>query len=467
MGRIRFLGAWLALWALIGSGTAVAEEAKADRMAELERLLKAQAEQLERIKTELDALKAQKARAAAAPAPSAAPVMPAAAAPVSVVSPQGQDPYASTLLQDRRLGSKAVATATRGSALGTTGLNVSGIRWGGYLTVEYIASSAKNSFFDLHRFILDGQAQVTDCIDIKAEIEIEHGGIGGGLDGDVKFEHMDVVFRLCDAFNPKVGALLIPMARFNQYHDDPYNDFTKRPWTARYLVPTGFGQPGFGAEGAFAAGNNTRLTYDFVVSSGYQDDFRASSGVRNARQSWRGDSNESKQVWGRVAYLTNNKTVDFLEAGVSGTWAKYDRNETNDLWGFALDLTARKGPLELHIEYIRMKYERNGNDPIDAVRGQDAFWAELGYHFFPSFMCDCNNCLINPTSHFTLAVRYQTMDLDDRRVGAHFNDDLTGYGIALNYRITEGAVFRIDHQWYDARRESDQRELAISFSSFF
>lgn len=463
MSTIRFLGAWLALWAVLGSGVAVADEAENERMAALEKLLRAQAEQLERMQSELQALKAAKATA---PAPVAAPSapIPTAVQPVAAM----RDPYESVLVREGAGDPNVVRASRGGSPLARQGLNLSGIRWGGYLTVEYVANSKKNSFIDLHRFILDAQAQITDCIDLKCEIEIEHGGVGGGgLDGEVEIEHMDVVFRMSDAFNPKVGALLIPMARFNKYHDDPWNDFTKRPWTARYLVPTGFSQPGIGVEGAFDTGNGSRLTYDFVVTHGYQDDFRASDGVRRARQSWRGDNNEAKQVWGRVAYLTNNRTFDFFEAGVSGTWTRFDDKGKNDLFGYAFDLTARKGPLELHVEYVRMNYDRNERDPIDSVRGQDAFWAELGYHFFPTPLCDCQACcLVTPTSHFTLAFRYQVMDLDDRMVGAHFNDDLTGYGVALNYRITESSLFRIDHTWLDARRDSDQRELTISFSSF-
>ncbi|MDJ0976221.1 MAG: hypothetical protein QNJ98_17305 [Planctomycetota bacterium] len=467
MGKIRALGAAIALWAFVGSGLAAADEGEADRLAKLEALLRQQAEQLERMQSELRALKAAGGtEGVVAPQPAPAPAAARAAPPPASVSAPF-DPYAPVAFRDRRLDDKLVQSATEGALFSRKGLSLSGIRWGGYLTVEYIANSEKNSFIDLHRFILDAQAQISDCIDMKCEIEIEHGGAADKFDGEVVIEHMDVVFRMADCFNPKVGALLIPMARFNKYHDDPYNDFTKRPWTARYLVPTGFGQPGIGVEGIFNAGPNTRLGYDVVLTHGYKDEFTAKDGTRKARQFWKSDNNEGKQVWGRLSYLTNNKTLDFFEAGLSGTWGRYDDADENDLFGYAVDLTARKGPLELHFEWVRMDYDRNAMDPVDAIRGQDALWAELGYHFFPTFMCGCRNCIVQPTSHFTLAFRYQVMDLDDNRTGAHFNDDLTGYGVALNYRITESSVFRIDHTWLDAKRESDQRELTLSFSTFF
>lgn len=467
MGRFRTLGAWFALWAFVGSGVAAADEGETDRLAKMEALLRAQAEQLERMKAELEALKRAGTDPAPTPAPAAAAAPPASAPAASAATASPVDPYAPLGFRDRRLEDQLIEAGTARSTRGSGGLSLSGVRWGGYLTVEYIANSEKNSFIDLHRFIIDAQAQISDCIDMKCEIEIEHGGAADKFDGEVVIEHMDVVFRMADCFNPKVGALLIPMARFNKYHDDPYNDFTKRPWTARYLVPTGFGQPGIGVEGVFNAGPNTRVGYDVVLSHGYKDAFTAKDGVRSARQFWKSDNNESKQVWGRVSYLTNNKTLDFFEAGLSGTWGRFDDADKNDLFGYAVDLTARKGPLEFQMEWVRMDYDRNAMDPVDAVKGQDALWLQLGYHFFPSFLCGCENCIVQPTSHFTLAFRYQVMDLDDQRTGAHFNDDLTGYGVALNYRITEASVFRIDHTWLDARRESDQQELTLSFSTLF
>ena len=472
------LALFLGLLARPAAADEAGGSAEEDRLARLEALIEAQAAELARLRGEMQRMQgAQPAPTAAghspAPLPLPAPsMMPSghATAPAPVVVPQRVAPAQAS----------SAAPMTTLPYAGNEGMNRnllaragrpanSGLNWGGYLTVEYVNDSQKEPILDLHRFILQANANLTSCIDMSAEIEIEHGGIGGSLDGDVKIEFVDVVARLDDRFNPKVGALLIPFGRYNRYHDDFYNDFTLRPWTARYFVPTGFGQPGIGAEGTFRLGNNARLSYDIAVTQGFDDEFSASSGVRSSRRSWRQDNNDSKQVWSRVSLAMNNAPFDYLEAGLSGTYSRYDDDDDNDLRGFAIDLLVREGPWEFKGEYIRYDLERDSLDPADAVEGLDGLWLEANYHFFPSFLCDCVdcNCLVQDTSLFTLSARYQHMDLDDRRRGAAFNDDLSAFALGLNYRITESMVLRADYEWRWPESGSDQSVWTISFSTGF
>ncbi|MDA1193696.1 MAG: porin, partial [Planctomycetota bacterium] len=363
--------------------------------------------------------------------------------------------------------SLATVPAPRQDLLSAPQLTSTGMRWGGYVTLEYLGATNRNSNFDLHRLILTFDTQITDCVDASMELEIEHGGVGGGnRDGDVKLEHFTVNWRLADAFNIKLGAPIVPFGRYNLYHDDPLNDFTNRPWVARYMVPTGFGQPGIGIFGSWQAGCGT-LAYDVLVSSGFSDGFTNSGGVRNGRQSWRSDNNENKQVWGRMSYTNNFTFFDYLEAGLSGTYGRYDDAGENDLFGVAADLLLRKGPWELQGEYYQYDIERDDLDPATAVRGQSAWYAQLAYHFFPCAWRHCRSCLLQDTSHFTLAARIQSMDLDDRVSGASFNDDLMGYALALNYRLNERTVFRLDHQWLEPEKASSEREWSFSFSTYF
>ena len=343
----------------------------------------------------------------------------------------------------------------------------SGVQWGGYYGFEYFApSNAKKSYFDLHRLILSGDAAITDRIDLQFELEVEHGGIGNELDGDVNFEYAEVVFHVSDAFNPKLGGLLIPFGRFNLYHDDPLNDFALRPFVARYLVPTGFGQPGIGVEGAVPFGCGHTFSYDVALTNGFEDAFSDNRGARTARQPWDGDNNDSKEVWGRAAVTWCTGFLDYLETGVSGTWSRYDDAGDNDLTGFGVDVLLRKGPFEVKGEYVRYDLERDAADPAGAVEGLDATWIEAAYHFFPCFWEGCGG-IVQDTSLFTLAVRWQHMDLNDRVTGAAFEDDLSAFSVGLNLRITERTVLRVDHTWYDAEKADDYEEFAFSFATYF
>lgn len=447
--RIR-MGTIALFLALCGVGaaapTARAEEAGESRIDRLERLLEQQSRQLEGLRRELAA--ERNARTALAPTPAASP----SAAPTASPSPASiAAPPPEVLVTEPRLDRTGFGS----------------LRWGGYMTLEYRGSTRRNSFFDLHRAVLAVEGDVTDCIDVSAEFEYEHGGIGGGgLDGEIKVEQFVVRWHLSDALNFKVGAPLVPFGRYNLVHDDPVNDFTLRPWVARYMVPTGFGQPGVGVFGSCPVGCGA-LSYDVLLSNGLDDGFSNSSGVRGSRASWRRDNNESKQLWGRVAYTQAGGLFDYLEAGVSGTWARYDDEDRNDLFGFAVDLLLRKGAFELQGEYIAYDIERDALDPADAPRGMSAWFVQLAYHLFPCAWRKCDTCLTQDTSHFTLALRYQTMDLDDRFDGASFNDDLEGFGVALNYRLNERTVVRCDHQWLEPESGSGEREWSFSFSTYF
>jgi hypothetical protein len=340
-----------------------------------------------------------------------------------------------------------------------------GVEWGGYLTLEYLDESAQNSRFDLHRLVLDASASIADRIDFRAEIEIEHGGVSDEIDGEIVVERAEVRFHVCDALVPKVGWLLVPFGRYNLQHDDPMNDFTLRPFTARYLVPTGFGQPGAGAEGSVPVGRHV-LSYDVALTNGYKDDFTATAGVRDARQAR--DQNDGKQVWGRVAVAWDaGRALDAIETGVSGTWGIYDDEDDDAISGLGLDFLVRMGPFEAKGEYVVYDIGRGAGDPPGAVRGQAGLWLEAAWHFFPSFWRCARNALVTDTSLFTVAARYQWMDLDDSQDGASWEDDIEALSIGLNYRITERSVFRIDHTWYDAEGGDDRTQWAASFSTYF
>src|SRR5678816_3167813 len=105
---------------------------------------------------------------------------------------------------------------------------------------------------------------------IRDRIEFEHGGVSDEIEGEVVVESAEVVFRMCDSINPKFGWLLVPFGLYNSRHDDPINDFTDRPFTGTFLVPTGFGQPGIGVEGARPFGAGHVFSYDLAFTNGYR-----------------------------------------------------------------------------------------------------------------------------------------------------------------------------------------------------
>ena len=454
------IAALITVQALIpGARSARAEEVDADRLQRLERVLALQAAELERLHVRLEELEAPR------PAPTGSPPPPAPTRP-PVAGPERSDPAPVDMLEFDRTANRLQRKMEEAHIDPFAQVGPS-VRLGGYLTLEYIAPSDRSSWFDLHRFVLQADAVITEGVDMVTEIEYEHGGIGGGAEGDVEIEYLEVAFRPHDAFQLKVGAILIPFGRYNLYHDDPFNDFTQRPWIARYFVPTGFGQPGVGVEGALPVGCDGVLTYDVAVTGGFGEGFSSSSGVRPTRQRWQTDNNENKQVWGRLAYDPGRSFLDRLEVGVSGTYGTWDERDDRSIFGWGLDLLARKGPFELQGEYVHYDIGQDPTAPASEPRAMSGLWLQGGFHFFPSFLCGCGAPFVTDTSHFTLAIRYQSMDLNDRIRGASFNDDARSWGVALNYRITEQTVFRIDQSWITAVNEPDKQEFTASFSTWF
>ncbi len=439
----------------LGAGTpARADEGLGARLEALERMLKEQAAELARLRAEL-------AQQRGAPAPPPAPPSAEEASPATCgVGPAGL-PAAPP-----PPGAGSVAARPQAQSDLLAGAPSRGLRWGGYGTIEYVAPSDANSHFDLHRLVLTFDAPITRCLDFYGEVEFEHGGIGGPLDGEVIVEQAEFLFRLSDAFRPKAGALLVPFGRTNLYHDDPLHDFTLRPWTGRFLVPTGWGVPGVGAEGDVPLGCHV-FSYDVVANNGVKDAFSASSGIRPARQDWEADNNENKQVWGRASMAWRVPGFARLETGVSGTFGQYDDAGQNDLSGFAVDLLARAGPFEVKGEYIDYSLERDALDPVGSIEGLNGLWVEAAYHFMPCAWRRACTCLVEPTSHFTLAARYMQTDLHDRVRGAAFRDDLESWGVALNYRLTEATVIRVDHTWFEPVVGPDTHELTVSLSTYF
>lgn len=462
--RTFLLGLATVLGLLGGPGAvrALADEAPAAgdateaRLQALEELIRQQGEEIRRLQGEL--------RRPGAPAPSPSPdpapgLAPAPAGPVlgaSAAVPAAGAPARGFAGGPGSVDARATLAATPAG----------GVTWGGYGTLEWIAPSDANSYFDLHRLVLAFDAPITRCVDFQGELEFEHGGSSDELDGEVVVEQAAITFRLADWIQPKAGALLVPFGRTNRYHDDPIHDFTLRPWTGRFLVPTGWGVPGVGVEGSAPLGCHV-FSYDVVVNNGVKDAFSASTGIRPARQEWQQDNNENKQVFGRAAMAWRVPGLARLETGLSGTFGRYDDAGQNDLTGFGADLLLRWGPLEVTGEYLRYDLERDAADPADAVEGLWGLWAQAAWHFFPPFLRCSRGCLVEDTSHFTLAVRYMETDLDDRVHGATRRDDQTSWGVALNYRLTERTVIRVDHTWFDAVSEPDTRELTVSLSTYF
>lgn len=325
---------------------------------------------------------------------------------------------------------------------------------GGYMDLEYRDPESGDREFVAHRFIPFIYADVTEQVKVAAEIEFEYGGVGGQANGDVKLEFAFVDYVFDDAFALRAGIILVPLGKFNLIHDSPVNDLTDRPLVARFIIPTTFSEAGVGVYGSLYPFGEAKLDYELYVGNGFrglvengsgglQSRFDDTSGVRGGRPRFRQDIDNNLAVMGRIAF----SPFLGIEVGGSGHAGNYDQHAGDLLLAiYAFDATLQLGRLaraleglEIQGEIARADIERNAEARAASV--PDDLWGmywQVNYHFMFDVLREWAPIPFGEESTFTAVVRYDHVELDDRRTNV-----ITP---GLNFRPTEETVFKLEYQ---------------------
>lgn len=325
---------------------------------------------------------------------------------------------------------------------------------GGYMDIEFQNFQNTHSTFNQHRWIINIGAELANRLRFYSEYEIEYGGPNSAGGGEAKVEQAWIDYLINDAINLRAGALLVPMGRYNLYHDSDLQDLTDRPLVARDIIPTTWTESGAGIYGGFnpTLGNyeDLELGYELYVINGLDSDF-TDTGLGGARGSLKTDNNNSKAVVGRLV------VSPFLghELGLSGYWGRYN-NSGDDISGIGIDWLSTWGPLELVGEYAYFDVgEPTGGDVANFFKG---YYAQANYHFWPEFL---NNTFLgrdfeDPT--LTLVTRYGWAKIDDDSDGSGSGDnEEKRFTLGLNYRPVESWVFKLEYQWNRTKNETLER----------
>ncbi len=218
---------------------------------------------------------------------------------------------------------------------------------GGYMDHEFLNFENSNSTFDQHRWIINIGAELGERLRFYSEYEIEHGGpdANNSGDGEAKVEQAWVDYLIQDWVNVRMGAVLVPMGRYNIYHDSDLQDLTDRPIVSRDVIPTTWTESGAGLHGKFnptiGEYDDLIIGYETYVINGLDNGF-SDTGLGGGRGSLKSDNNNSKAAVGR---LTLSPALGH-EVGFSGYWGRY--NSAGDaITGGAVDWLTTWGPLEL------------------------------------------------------------------------------------------------------------------------
>lgn len=347
------------------------------------------------------------------------------------------------------------------------------VRLGGYFSTEFRDDGDGATMeFDQVRFVPKIQADVADAIAFEAEIEIEGGGAEVSFleDNEILVEYAELTFTLVeDKLDFVTGLILIPWGRFNLYHDDPLNDLTDRPLVSRYIGATAFDQPGIAIAGTLEVASDWFLDYDIAIVQGFDGEFSTSNGTRDARQSFRSDNNDNKQVFGRLVIAPPMGWLDVLELGGSFTAGNHD--DAGDLadYGYGIDLFVKRGPFELRGEYMMLRIEQPNGAPASDPRRMDGWYVEVAYHLFPQRWRG-KHALFGEESTFTFVLRVEGLDLNDATTGATLRDDVDQLSFGFNFRPVERTVFKVSYTFVDTEQPgvgSSADRFTLSWASFF
>jgi len=348
------------------------------------------------------------------------------------------------------------------------------VRVGGYFSLEFRDDGdGKTMHFDQHRLVLKLQADIADGIGFETEIEFEGGGADVSfLSGnEILVEFAELSFELVEdklIFN--AGVILMPWGRFNQFHDDPLNELTDRPLVSGRIGAVAFGQPGIGAEGTLEFSDGWFFDYNVALVQGFANGFTTNGGVRDARQSFRADNNDNKQVFARFILSPPTQWLDVLEAGGSLNFGKHDAGGDLRNYGWAFELFARKGPVQLTGEYMLQRIQQPTAAPLTDPRRQDGWYVEVAYFFFPGGWRG-KHTLFTDESTFALVVRVEAIDLNHSTTGSTFRDDLQQISVGFNYRPVQRTVFKISYTWVDSEEtgfvSGSADRFTISWASYF
>ncbi len=305
----------------------------------------------------------------------------------------------------------------------------------GYVYTEFFTSQGSTDTFDIHYLNVALAGRLHKRLSYHLEFEFEHGG-GEAEPPFIEQAYMDV--WLLRNMGIRIGAILTPFNRFDEFHGPLENSLVTRPQISREIGVSAWKEVGINLHGNIFIHDSFYLNYDAYVINGLGNGSR----LRSSRQ-YR-DNNDAKSFGFRLSSVI----TDRWEVGASyyrGAWDD-DGNLNLSMYGF--HLLGKIGAFNLFAEYARSTSE----NPIPVEEGKAD-----GYFIQASYLID---------GKFRPTVRYGTLDYFDEgnllgRSPRDTNTKITALG--LNYYLTRAIVFKLE---YDIIQDGDNL-LALQAAARF
>ncbi|MFQ6038891.1 MAG: porin [Candidatus Aminicenantales bacterium] len=286
----------------------------------------------------------------------------------------------------------------------------------GYLYTEFFSSEDAVDTFDLHYLNVNITGRIHERVSYRAEFEFEHGG-GKANPPFIEQAYMDIWVSRSTAI--RVGAMLTPFNRFDEFHGPLENLLITRPQMSREIGVSAWKEVGIDVHGNLFLQKDVYLTYDVYAING----LGSGSRLRNSRQYK--DNNDAKSLGFRLAGVYSDR----WELGFSYYRGAWDDPGELDLQIVGLHFLGRTGNFTFFAEYARSVSEKP--EPLEQGKA-DGYFLQVSYLLEGKF---------RPT------VRYGTLDYLDQGnlLGRRPTDtDTKVLALGVNYYLTRSIVFKVE-----------------------
>lgn len=324
-------------------------------------------------------------------------------------------------------------------------LKLGTLQLGGYGDFSYefeeTDGTTEESTFRASRFNIFAYAKIYDRASFFGEIEFKDGG------REISLEMAQLDFKIINELNFRGGIILPPLGRFNVNHDSPRYDFAKRPLVSTVIIPSTLSELGFGFFGNIFSNNERRLNYKVYLTNGFNDGVilnnAGSTRFIGGVPSLVGDNNALPAYTGRIGVIP----IRDVELGFSfhhgvynlfeldGTTVDDKRNETMIVFDWDLSKQFKFGTFNLSGELAYANIDVPQSLIGTYAQRQQGVYSDLSFDFLKGLVKAL------PNSYFTVAMRYDEVNLDR---------DITGdytriVSVGVNFRPFEATVFRFNY----------------------
>jgi len=303
----------------------------------------------------------------------------------------------------------------------------------GYLYTEFFSSKDSVDTFDIHYLNLNLTGRLHNRVSYRAEFELEHGG---GKEEPPFVEQAYLDLWLLKNMAIRIGALLTPFNRFDEFHAPLENLLITRPQMSREIGVSAWKEVGLNIHGNIFLYKDFYLNYDIYAING----LGSGSRLRKSRQYK--DNNDAKSLGFRLSGVF----ADRIEAGVSYYRGAWDDAGDLNLTMYGFHLMGKLGEFSLFAEYSRAISENLS--PVEEGKAE-------GYFIQASYLI---------SGKFRPTVRFGTLDYLDRGnlLGRTSTvKDIKVVALGFNYYLTKAIVFKIEYYIMQEDKRTPKKESNV------